>query len=54
MILTNGSRQAAEAFMSLGNVSSSKTNSQYFQQALSYLKAANEVPGYVLALHLQT
>ena len=44
---------AAEAFMSLGNVSSPRMNGQYFQQALAYLRTANELPGYVLPLHLQ-
>jgi hypothetical protein len=39
--------------MSLGNVSSPKMNGQYFQQALAYLQTANELPGYVLPLHLQ-
>lgn len=40
--------------MSLGNVSSSKSNSQYFQQALEYLRSASVLPGYALPLHLQT
>ncbi|KAF1969198.1 hypothetical protein BU23DRAFT_244606 [Bimuria novae-zelandiae CBS 107.79] len=45
---------AAEACMSLGNVSSPKTNCQYFQQALSYLQDANELTNYNLPLHLQS
>ena len=40
--------------MSLGNVSSPKTNGVYFQQALVYLETANELPDYTLPLHLQT
>ena len=45
--------QAAEAFMSLGNVSSLKTNGRYFSKALSFLHTATELPGYVLPHHLQ-
>ncbi|KAK7180745.1 hypothetical protein PSPO01_13187 [Paraphaeosphaeria sporulosa] len=44
---------AAEAYMSLGNVSSPKVNGQYFRQALEYLRSASELPGYALPLHLQ-
>ena len=52
--LADSSNQAAEAVMSLGNVSSPRTNGEYFQQALSYLQTAHELPEYVLPLHLQT
>lgn len=45
--------QAAEAFMSLGNVSSLKTNGRYFQKALSYLRTATELSDYILPQHLQ-
>ncbi|KAF2187838.1 hypothetical protein K469DRAFT_568615 [Zopfia rhizophila CBS 207.26] len=44
---------AAEAFMSLGNVSSIRVNEQYFHEALAYLRAAGEIPGYGLPAHLQ-
>lgn len=46
-------RQAAEAYMSLGNVSYARTNEAYFRQALRYLRSTGRVPGYDLPLHLQ-
>ncbi|KAF2105380.1 hypothetical protein BDV96DRAFT_509438 [Lophiotrema nucula] len=44
---------AAEAFMSLGNVSSVRVNDRYFHEALGYLRAADEIPNYTLPSHLQ-
>ncbi|KAH7372264.1 hypothetical protein BKA66DRAFT_572386 [Pyrenochaeta sp. MPI-SDFR-AT-0127] len=43
---------AAEAHMSLGNVTSFKFNDRYFQQALAYLRAAADLPDYSLPPHL--
>jgi hypothetical protein len=45
--------QAAEAYMSLGNVSSTRVNEQYFHEALEYLCIANEIADYVLPAHLK-
>jgi hypothetical protein len=45
--------QAAEAYMSLGNVSSPRTNEQYFRRALQLLQRASQVQGYSLPRHLQ-
>lgn len=45
--------QAAEAHMSLGNVSSPRTNQQYFRRALQLLQRASEIQGYALPRHLQ-
>ena len=39
--------------MSLGNVSYSYVNEQYFRQALLYLRRASEVPRYTLSPFLQ-
>ncbi|KAF2739116.1 hypothetical protein EJ04DRAFT_427519 [Polyplosphaeria fusca] len=44
---------AAEAYMSLGNVSSVRINEQYFHEALGYLRAAAEIQDYTLPNHLQ-
>ncbi|KAF2682817.1 hypothetical protein K458DRAFT_341694 [Lentithecium fluviatile CBS 122367] len=44
---------AAEAYMSLGNVSSARTNGQHFHEALVYLRRATEIPNFELPLHLQ-
>ncbi|KAI9813062.1 MAG: hypothetical protein M1827_004282 [Pycnora praestabilis] len=44
---------AAEANMSLGNVSYQNTNEQYFRQALQYLRRASDIPGYTLSQYLQ-
>jgi len=43
---------AAEAFMSLGNVSYSSVNEGYFRQALIFLRRASQIPGYTLSTHL--
>lgn len=45
--------QAAEAYMSLGNVSSPRTNEQYFRRALQLLQRASQIQGYALPRHLQ-
>ncbi|KAF2498857.1 hypothetical protein BU16DRAFT_455968 [Lophium mytilinum] len=44
---------AAEAYMSLGNVSYARVNERYFREALRYLRLAHNVPGYTLPAHLQ-
>ncbi|ORY19480.1 hypothetical protein BCR34DRAFT_595437 [Clohesyomyces aquaticus] len=44
--------EAAEAFMSLGNVSSARANQPYFHLALVYLREASELPDYTLPAHL--
>ncbi|KAI9741109.1 MAG: hypothetical protein M1834_002822 [Cirrosporium novae-zelandiae] len=44
---------AAEAFMSLGNVSYSSVNEHHFRQALDYLGRATRVPSYQLPSYLQ-
>ncbi|KAF1936210.1 hypothetical protein EJ02DRAFT_359621 [Clathrospora elynae] len=44
---------AAEAFMSLGNVTSSRVNDRYYHQAMSYLRAAAEHPNHSLPRHLE-
>jgi hypothetical protein len=38
--------------MSLGNVSSPRTNERYFRKALGFLRAASEVEGYDLCPYL--
>lgn len=45
--------QAAEAYMSLGNTSSPRTNERYFRRALQLLLAATSIPGYTLSRYLQ-
>ncbi|KAF2753183.1 hypothetical protein EJ05DRAFT_480546 [Pseudovirgaria hyperparasitica] len=45
--------EAAEAFMSLGNVSYSRTNEQYFRRAIHYLRMATAMPTFNLPAHLQ-
>ncbi|KAK2765319.1 hypothetical protein FQN54_008163 [Arachnomyces sp. PD_36] len=45
--------QAAESFMSLGNVTYSNRNGQLFDQAVAYLRKAQKIPGYRLPPHLQ-
>jgi TPR repeat protein len=47
------SMQAAEAYMSLGNVTSSRSNDRYFQQAMAYLREAAELGDYRLPAHLE-
>ncbi|KAF2436514.1 hypothetical protein EJ08DRAFT_655504 [Tothia fuscella] len=43
----------AEAYMSLGNVSYSGVNEEYFRQAILYLRRASDVSGFPLPSHLQ-
>ncbi|PPJ61032.1 hypothetical protein CBER1_01985 [Cercospora berteroae] len=43
----------AEAYMSLGNVTSPRNNQQHFTRALQLLRAANSIEGYQLNRHLQ-
>jgi hypothetical protein len=50
-LLTLG--QAAEAHMSLGNVSYSHHNEQYFQQAVRYLRRASSIEGFEMSLYLR-
>jgi len=45
--------QAAEASMSLGNVSYSHSNEQHFHRAIRYLRRASQLPGYRLSVYLQ-
>lgn len=45
--------QAAEGHMSLGNVSYSNTNEQYFRRALAYLRTASQIEGFTLSTYLQ-
>ncbi|GME25415.1 uncharacterized protein LTHEOB_12329 [Neofusicoccum parvum] len=45
--------KAAEAYMSLGNVSYSRNSQQYFSQALRYLRMTSGISGYQLPEHLQ-
>ncbi|KAF2831789.1 hypothetical protein CC86DRAFT_402285 [Ophiobolus disseminans] len=44
---------AAETYMSMGNVTSSRVNDQYFQQAMAYLREAAELAEYTLPAHLE-
>ncbi|KIW07629.1 uncharacterized protein PV09_01575 [Verruconis gallopava] len=44
---------AAEAYMSLGNVSSPRDGEALFTQAIYYLRQASRIPGYPLPAHLQ-
>ena len=39
--------------MSLGNVTSSRVNDRYFQQAMDYLRGAAEMADYALPAHLE-
>lgn len=45
--------EAAEAYMSLGNVSYTRINTDYFRQAIMYLRRASRIPGFPLPAHLQ-
>lgn len=45
--------QAAEAHMSLGNVTSSRIHDRYFQQAIAYLRQAAAMADYTLPTHQQ-
>ncbi|GAB7364423.1 hypothetical protein MBLNU230_g4964t1 [Neophaeotheca triangularis] len=44
---------AAEAYMSLGNVSGPRASEPHFKRAVQLLRAASAVPGYTLPAHLQ-
>ncbi|MCJ1283726.1 hypothetical protein MMC26_003057 [Xylographa opegraphella] len=44
---------AAEAFISFGNVSHPLRNEAYYQKALRLLRAASEIDGYQIEIHLQ-
>ena len=46
-------RQTAEAYMSLGNVSSPRVNEQHFRRAIELLRAAASIEGYSLNPYLQ-
>ncbi|KIW25355.1 uncharacterized protein PV07_08540 [Cladophialophora immunda] len=46
--------EAAEANMSLGNVSYSHQNEQYFHRAIRYLRRASQIPGFRLSAYLQS
>jgi hypothetical protein len=39
--------------MSLGNVTSPRSNDRYFDQAMVYLREAVELPDYLLPAHLE-
>lgn len=39
--------------MSLGNVSYARTNTDYFRQAIVYLRRASGIPDFPLPAHLQ-
>jgi hypothetical protein len=39
--------------MSLGNVSYSRVNEDYFRQAIYFLRRASDTPGFPLPAHLQ-
>jgi hypothetical protein len=45
--------QAAEAHMSMGNVTASRTNDRYYQQAMIYLREAADMDDYSLPAHLE-
>jgi hypothetical protein len=47
------SSKAAEANMSLGNVSYSHQNEQFFQRAVRFLRRASQIPGFRLSPYLQ-
>jgi hypothetical protein len=44
--------QAAESQMSLGNVTGTPNDEQFFTQAIRYLRRAEAVPGYILSVYL--
>ena len=52
-VLINEKQKAAEANISLGNVSYSHHSEAYFHQAVRYLQQASEVRGYTLGAYLQ-
>lgn len=45
--------QAAEAYISFGNVSHTRINEMYYQRALWLLQRASHVEGYYLESHFQ-
>ena len=45
--------QAAEAQMSLGNVTASPSDERHFAEAIRYLRRAEAVPGYSLSIYMQ-
>lgn len=45
--------KTAEAYMSLGNVSSPRSNEGQFRRALQLLRAASMIPGYTLSRYLR-
>lgn len=51
--LTGDGTQAAEAYMSLGNVSYSRVGEGIFENAVLFLRAASQIPGYSLPRHLR-
>jgi hypothetical protein len=51
--LTANPAKAAEAFMSLGNVTSPRVQDDYFRQAILHLQAAKELDSHSLPLHMQ-
>lgn len=51
--LTKPIAQAAEAYMSLGNASSPRTNEAHYRRALHFLRQSSTIQGYALPRHLQ-
>jgi hypothetical protein len=47
------SLQAAEAHMSMGNVTAARINDRYYQQAMVYLREAAQMDNYSLPAHLE-
>lgn len=45
--------KTAESYMSLGNVSSPRSNEEQFRRSLQLLRAASMIPGYALSRYLQ-
>ena len=45
--------QGAEAYINFGNVSSPRTNDNYYQKAIHYLQSANMIEGFSLDDHLK-
>lgn len=52
-ILPANTGKTAEAYMSLGNVTSPRSNQHHFTRALQLLRAANSIEGYQLNRYLQ-
>jgi hypothetical protein len=53
LIGVSGYLQAADAYMSLGTVSYTPGNEQYFRQAVLYLRSASQLQGYTLSVSMQ-